>query len=501
MTKKIMLIKPPVETDAVFDPIRTTQPIGSWYIASYLKERGYDVNIFDTVIEGISQRVMVNSSLSYEDFQKQKATDLQTMAAGQFVEKYSPQILEGGVSRQVVRTGLSNEKILDRIRKENPEYIGLSIFASCNHGSAIKIAKLIKSEFPEIKIVAGGAHATDMAEKVLQDSEGAISFCVKGDGQFVLEEIIEGKTPETGVAYMENGRLVNKGEYRRMRMDEFSTLDPTLLENIVLPMPATHTQDTQGRKYVDVMFSRGCKKKCEYCVAGSKNYGYDPLSLDKVDKQLKSLKQAGYEELVVQDDDLLRNKEYFFEVLKLINKYDFKWQDNGGIAIEDLDVKVADAIIENGNCNSLYVPFNPRNYKVKQAANSATKTYSGNVEQLKRLREAGIYIYTSGIYGTDVQTKEDIDGEINIYKNLIQDGFVDQALVFAVSHLPGTRNHQLFSQDIVDHQDWIGYSIFVPHAKTSSMSIREVETAVVKANQEFNRIQEIAGPWGSSFPK
>lgn len=501
MTKKVMLIKPPMETDAVFDPIRTSQPIGLMYIASYLKEQGYDVSLFDTVTEGINQRVIIDSNLNYGDFQKQKSIDLQAMTAEQFVEKYSPQTLEGKVSRQIVRTGLSDEDILNRIRTENPEYIGLSIFASCNHSSAIKLAKLIKKEFPNIKIVAGGAHATDMSEKVLQDSEGAINFCVKGDGQFVLEDIIEGRTPERGIAYLENGSLVDKGEYRRVRMEEFSIIDKTLLENLVLPMPATHTQDTQGRKYTDIMFSRGCRKRCEFCVAGSKKYGYDLSSLDTVDKQLKILKDAGYEELIIQDDDLLRNKEYFSEVLKLIKKYDFKWQDNGGIAIEDLDTKVVDVILENGNCNSLYVPFNPRNYRVKQAASAVTKTNSGNVDQLKRLREAGVYVYTSGIFGTNVQTKEDMAEEINVYKNLIQDGFVDQALVFAISHLPGTRNYQLFSQDIVDSQDWIGYSIFVPHAKTSSMSVREVETAVVKANQEFNKVQKSAGPWGSSFPK
>jgi radical SAM superfamily enzyme YgiQ (UPF0313 family) len=500
MIKKIMLIKPPLHADAVFDPIRTTQPIGLWYIASYLKERGYDVSIFDTVIDGIDRKVILTSNLSYDEFSKQKVRDMQTLSPEEFIDKYSPHNLEGKVSREIVRVGVSDEDILKRIRKEKPEYIGISVFATCNHTPSIELAKLIKSEFPEIKIIAGGAHATDMAEKLLRDAEGAIDFCVKGDGQYVLEEIIKGKIPETGVAYLKNGSLVDKGEYRRIKMDEFSMLDPSLLENIVLPMPATHTQDTQRRRYVDVMFSRGCRKRCEYCVAGSKRYGFDKLNLETIDKQLKSLKQAGYEELVLQDDDLLKDKKHFIRVLDLIKKYGFKWQDNGGIAIEDLDEEVVDVIIDNGNCTSLYVPFNPRNFMVNQAAKFATNKYSSNVEQLKRLREAGIYIYTSGIYGTDIQTAEDINNEIQVYKSLIQEGYVDQALVFAVSHLPATRNHDLFREDIVNENDFLGYSIFVPHARTKTMSIRDVEIAVVKANQEYNAVQKQAGPWGSSFP-
>jgi radical SAM superfamily enzyme YgiQ (UPF0313 family) len=499
MKRKIMLIKPPIHADAVFDPIRTTQPLGLWYIGSYLKEKGHEVTILDTVMEGIDQRVLF-SGRSYDDFSEQKRLDLESLTAEEFVEKYSPHS-EQRVSREVVRVGLSNEEILDRIRQEQPEYIGISVFATCNHTPSIELAKLIKENFPNIKIVAGGAHATDMAERVLRDSQGAVDFCVKGDGQYVLEEIVQGIVPETGAAYLDGEEYIDKGEFRRVKMNEFSRLDPSLLEKIVLPMPATHTQDTHGRKYVDIMFSRGCKKRCEYCVAGSKKYGFDALSLEKADEQLRVLREAGYEELILQDDDLLRDKEHFFGVLDLIKKHRLHWQDNGGIAIEDLDEEVVDRIIENGLCSSLYVPFNPRNYRVKQAAEFATSHYHGNVEQLKRLKEAGIYVYTSGIFGTDVQTREDVDSEIQTYKHLIQEGYVDQALVFAVSHLPATRNHELFRQDIVNPDDFLGYSIFVPHAKTCTMGIRDVEVAVVRANQEYNRIQAQAGAWGSSFPK
>lgn len=500
VNKKIMLIKPPMHADAVFDPIRTTQPLGLWYIGSYLKEKGYDVTILDTVMEGIENKIMLNSTVKYEDFQRQKTKDLENLTAEDFVSIYSPHFANGTVNRQVVRVGLSDEEIIKRIRDEKPDYIGLSFFATCNHNPSIELAKLIKLYFPNIKIIAGGSHATDMSETVLRDSEGSIDFCVKGDGQYVLEDIVNGKIPQNGVAFLYNRELVDMGESRRMRMDEFSRLNPSLLEHIVLPMPATHTQNTQGRKYVDVMFSRGCKKRCEYCVAGSKKYGFDPLILNKVDNQLKILKEASYEELVLQDDDLLRDKQHFFRVLNLIKKHGFKWQDNGGVAIEDLDKEVVDKILENGMCHSLYVPFNPRSYKINQAASFATSHYQGNVEQLKKLRDSGIYVYTSGIFGTDVQTQKDVDSEISTYKDLIKNGYIDQALVFAVSHLPATRNGELFRQDIVNPNDYLGYSIFVPHAKTKTMGIRDVEVAVVKANKEYNSVQKQTGAWGKWIP-
>lgn len=497
---KIMLIKPPMYADAVFDPIRTAQPLGLWYIGSYLKEKGHNVSIVDSVSQGINNRLLINSRKNYQQFLEDKVNDLNILTEEEFVSKYSPHNEGEEVSRTVVRIGLSNDDILKRIKNENPESIGISLFATCNHLSGIDLAKQIKKRFPRIKIIAGGAHATDMSKRVLNDSEGSIDYCVRGDGQFVMEELVNGKIPQTGVAFFDNGKFIDNGEYRRLCMNDFSLLDPKLLENIVMPTPASHTFDTKNRKYVDIMFSRGCSKKCEYCVAGSKNYQYNGMSLDKVEEQLKLLKNSGFEELIFQDDDLLRDQNHFIEVLELVKQYEFKWQDNGGIAIENLNQTVANAILENGNCNSLYVPVNPRNYKVHRAAGIATNRYHENIDQLKRLRNNGIYVYTSGIFGNDVQTKEDTDSEIEVYKTLIKEGYVDQALVFAVSHLPGTKNNLLFNKDIVNPDDWFGYSIFVPHARTKTMSIYDVEVAIVKANKEFNKLQRRTGSWGSAFP-
>ena len=47
--KKVMFIKPYLETDAVWDPIRTCPYIGAWYMASKLKEDGHEVKYLDEV--------------------------------------------------------------------------------------------------------------------------------------------------------------------------------------------------------------------------------------------------------------------------------------------------------------------------------------------------------------------------------------------------------------------------------------------------------------------
>ncbi len=504
---KIMLIKPPLYLDVLFDPVRSSQSLGLWYIGSYLEEIGHEVKMLDSVLEASGNRQLIGpegmkagSRLTYEKAKEHIQNEFLELDPEEFVGKYSP-FLWGAQQRRIQRIGMDDDDIIRRIGGESPSYIGLEMFASCNHGSAVSLARKIKKDFPEITIFAGGAHATDVSETVIRDSGGAIDIAVRGDGQYVLEDLLDGRLPASGIAYMVGGIFIDKGESRRMRMDEFSILKPELMEHVDLPKPALHTFDTGGRKYTDIMFSRGCRLKCDFCVAGSKDYRYSRLGLDKAEKTLSALKNAGYQELILQDDDILSDKGYFMDVLDLAKKHGFTWQINSGVMLEDLDEVIVDKIISNGNCSSFYAPVNPRRYDTTRSAKRIKDSYQSQLDQLRRLKGSGIYLYTSCIIGTHYQKKEDIRYEIGIFKDMIGQGYVDQVLIFPVSILPGTKNHAMFRDDIIEPDDWQGYSIMIPHARTEYMGIMEVETEFVRAHKELNSVQKNAGAWGTPFPK
>ena len=497
--KSIMFIKPPIVADAVFDPIRASQPIGMWHVASYLANKGHNVSMLDAPLEGMDNKTIIGSSESYEDFSAQKMRDFNSMSPQEFLSEYSPHDLEGNVNRTVVRVGSSDEDIRERVRDANPDYVGIAAFSTSNHDGVIDLAKLVKEECPNATIVTGGAHSTSMSERLLRDSKGNIDYAVRGDGQYVLEEIINGGQPTRGVAFLEGDIIRDSGVSQRLMSPDFTILNPALLEHINLPMPATHTQDTKGKKYVDFMASRGCQLSCSFCVAADKSYIFDPSK--HVEEQLDLLREYGYQELVFQDDDLLRDPDHFKKTLEMVASKGFTWQDNGGVGIESLNEEIANEIMKYGNCTALYVPFNPRNYNLTHPVERFKEKFADNVAQLKRLRESGIYVYTSGIFGNFKQTEVDHVGEIKRFGDLISDGYVDQALTFAVSHLPGTRNMRDFGHSIQNPDDLLGYSIFVPHTNTGSMSVRDIEKVVIEANQTYNLLQKEAGSWGSAFPK
>ena len=96
-----------------------------------------------------------------------------------------------------------------------------------------------------------------------------------------------------------------------------------------------------------------------------------------------------------------------------MKKYDFFWQDSGGIDFELLDDFVTDQFIQynktgKGRLTGVYVPFNPRAWnKFDGATKTMVDKYQRNFENLKRLRtEGNIYVFTSEIVGAPDHTPE-----------------------------------------------------------------------------------------------
>lgn len=506
-----MFIKPALETDAVFDPIRTTSYLGMWYLASKLKEEGHKVRYLDEVVRdgGLSKQQLFireqkddrvidrDSKVSVEDYLAHKKADYQDMSPHDFVAKYSA-FTNDSINRTMVRTGNSLEETLVEVRKENPDVVGIPLISTANYKPARDLAKKIKEEFPKTKIVFGGQHITAEAEQFLAENH-YVDQIVTGDAINVIGDIVEGKNKDK-VVY---------GGFQKL--DQFPLLDPEILEETGYPRNPTYTYPTDGRKSIDFMFTKGCFRKCEFCVAGSqKGNNITGTEYEKLDQQLQKFKESGVEELVVQDDAFLWDRQHVKThlpaILGLMKKHGLYWQDNGGVEFEALDDFVTDELIKynksgEGKFTSLYVPFNPRTWnKDESASKSMSDRYHNNLENLKRLREeGGIYVFTSAIIGTPEQTREMFDEELATDRKLIQEGYVDSALCLSATMLPGTKWYESNGYNIVNKKDYAGYSLFATHHKTEHLKPKEIEEFMVTWTKGLDDVQKTYH-WGTAFP-
>ncbi len=501
-----MLIKPAYETDAVWDTIRTSQPLGLWWLGSHLKERGHEVRLLDETVRdgGLEKKVMFRRELvgdkitdseleiTYDDFQRQKMQDFSTMTSKEFVGKYSA--FQGDkIIRNMVRTGNSIEDTVEEAIKMKPDFIGISIFASCNYPSAISLAQSVKEAVPTANIVMGGQHVTALTDEVLEKC--FVDYVITGDSLRAMTQLVE----RGSLSQRLNGGVMNIGE--------FSLLDMDLMAENKYPTSPNHTYDTQGREWVDYMFSKGCYRSCDFCVAGERDQVISTTQLDRIDEQLQRFVDAGIKEIVVQDDAFLFKPERNLkEYLNLMKKHGLYWQDNGGIEFEGLTPPVVQMFLDyqkegNGKISALYIPLNPRKGSNRESALQDMKERFGeNFSHVKKLRDSGIYVYTSEILGYPGQSMESMEEDIKLHQELVREGYADKSITFVTSTLPGTKLYRKQHKNIVNKSDWAAYSNFVPQSRTDRVSsAKDIEKMIIKRNQRMNNVQTTYD-WGSPFP-
>ena len=417
------------------------------------------------------------------------------MTSQEFVKKYSAFNSQGIVSRIVARTGNSQEETLEEIAKFNPDVVGIPLIATANYLPATNLARGIKNKFPRVKVAFGGQHISALPEEFLQENP-FVDYAVTGDAVQAIEDIVEGRAKD---------KLVRGGF---SEMSRFPLLDPELLEENNYPARPTYSYSTFGRKSADFMFSKGCFRHCDFCVAGCQKTHVTATPYDKVEEQLRTFKEKGIGELIIQDDAFLWDKSHVRQhlprVLELMKKHGFYWQNNGGIEFEGLDEFVTNQLIQyqkgEGKVTSLYIPFNPRSWnKTQSASRTMSQRYHDNTDNLRRLRDAGVYVFTSAIIGTPEQTRETFEEELATDKGLVEKGYLDSALCLSATMLPGTSWYKDNGQNIINLRDYPGYSLFTVHHRTANLQPQEIEELVIRWTKELSPVQKMY-PWGTAFP-
>ena len=145
-----------------------------------------------------------------------------------------------------------------------PSLVGLSAMA-WQYDTCIKIARLIKTLLPEVKIAIGGYHATLMFEEIAAAPESVwIDFMVRGEGEEVcrrLANALEGQdllADIPSLSFKEDGRFIHN--------ERGENLD---LSRLKLPI-RDKRRLTWGyhiiySKIELLETSRGCTRTCNFC--------------------------------------------------------------------------------------------------------------------------------------------------------------------------------------------------------------------------------------------
>lgn len=159
-----------------------------------------------------------------------------------------------GIKRFVLRT----------IRRLKPDIIGLSAM-SWQYATCVKLIKLIKTYFPEVKIAIGGYHASLMSEEITRSEEAAlIDFIIRGEGEESFRRLVnamDGKDRFDQIASL------------TYKQDGFFHINPpgALLDLSKLKLPIRDKRRLTIGYHINMHrmeileTSRGCTHACNFC--------------------------------------------------------------------------------------------------------------------------------------------------------------------------------------------------------------------------------------------
>ncbi len=231
------------------------------------------------------------------------------------------------------------------VRDWQPDIIAFSCNYLANLPEIVDLAKATRAVLPDCYVLVGGHSASFVAEEFLEHGVGAIDCVLRGEGEAVIDQVIEAVEHDRAAVATLPGAVTLEGRGPA----------PIFVENLDDLRPARDLVRKRRKYFIGLLdpaasieFSRGCPWDCNFCSAWT-FYGrtYRQVSPEVAVEELSHVKEPGI--FIVDDVAFIQSnhgmaigeaiakagikKEYYLETrgdVLLRNKEVFKfWRDLG----------------------------------------------------------------------------------------------------------------------------------------------------------------------------
>lgn len=331
----------------------------------------------------------------------------------------------------------------------SPSLVGITCPFTLMDEEMRRVASIVKSVDPNIRVVAGGAHPSSMPEYVICDPN--IDFVVVGEGEKTFIELIQaidqimGLSDVKGLWWKINGKII-ENEKREFIKD----LDG-------LPFPAWRLLPVEdyikigqvhgGRKrkrYLPMTTSRGCPGRCVFCSIHSVwGHAWRARSPENVVDEIEEMISVHkVEEIHFEDDNLTLSKSRMEKICDLITGrgLDITWTTPNGVAVNTLDEDLLDKMKRSG-CYQL-------NFGIESGDPYVLRKIIGkplNFDKIQKVvnysKKIGIWTHGFFVIGFPGETRQNISRTISFAKNVD----LDSANFFIATPYPKTPLYSLAS--------------------------------------------------------
>ncbi len=358
------------------------------------------------------------------------------------------------------------------VREFSPELIGISC-TTPSFSRGLEIMNKLRVWVNRARIFFGGTHVTFKPEEAI--NAGA-DFVIRGEGEATLEEILEKKPLNriSGISYKSDDKIVHNP-------------DRGLIKNLdALPSPAYEFFPIHNYGIMSVITSRGCPYSCIYCCA-SRFWGNKVRfhSIDRVHKELITVKKLGFKKIRFMDSIFNLNKERTLEICEIIKDMGFIWSCE--VRADLFDEEIAKAMSESG-CFLICVGVDSASQRVLDACNRKMR-----VEDIKNAfkiaKKFDIRTRAYVTFGFPGENEKSVVETIKFLKEVKP----DKILLSLATAYPGTKLEES-GRFIEMHPSWVakfhghgyGARLYLPEGMSKREYIRLADL-MYKEIKKLNR--------------
>lgn len=389
----------------------------------------------------------------------------------------------------------SYENIELAIKKYRPNVIGISAITSTIQ-ETLKVLKIAKKVNPQIKTILGGVHPTFMYEEILgnEENQNIVDIIVRGEGEETLKELLPALANDINLQSIRGLAYLNDNK------DLIVTPDRPLIENIddlALAHDLLHWDDYKyfilgDSRLGAISSSRGCENECTFCSQQKFwHKTWRPRSPESLLSEIRLLhEQHKVNTILITDEYPTKSRERWERFLDLLIGQEFKinilMETRADDIIRDKDIlhKYRKAGIIH-----IYVGIETADQSVLDNHLKKGITLQQAKEALDLLRQHDIITETSFILGMPWDTPETIEHT----KQTARFYNPDLAHFLAICPWPYSDIYDSL-KDKIKITDYSQYNLITPVAKTDTMSINEIDRAIIDCYKDFymSKMREIS---------
>jgi radical SAM superfamily enzyme YgiQ (UPF0313 family) len=340
---------------------------------------------------------------------------------------------------------------VEAVKRFRPDVYAIS-FTSKAPTISYAAVKAVKEAFPDVTIVAGGAHPTVLPMEVFGESPVDVVVFAEGEVTFaeLVKAIAKGGKPEfdaiQGIAYRHNGEIVQTA--RRPLIEDLDTI----------PFPAWELVDFRQYSGMhlkkqpiesSLLISRGCPFHCAFCSQPIWKYQKPWLrarSPDNICREIDLLYERGVREIYLSSDELNFNEKWAIDLCKAIasRKYrDLYFQCN--MRADKVSQALVEALAEM-QCWMVHLGIESANDRV--LGGIGKKVTIAQIEEAARLLSgAGVKVFAFMMLYQAweengelcFETTEEVERSLQWAKQMYKAGFIHYMSWQFTTPMPGAR--------------------------------------------------------------